>query len=327
MMALENMNPSTIIFCPSKNPLGDVVDVVEIATVAREIYYRIGIWNVGRGDYMEDGWLRVTSDYVMKYPIYFGAICSPDMAWLSQANHVFSRLRITSNFEDYVALSHIIVQITVSPTIPHPPEGYLFLCPPEQFHIGPSTSSKWPECPAYWSLDSSGVQRLSWEDAASLGFPRIGFLEYAEGRSWDARVYEGLRQFHQAKGFDPDTQELALHLGYPLYELSSQTSTSFAHFHEEEHSAGEGSIQADSDDESEDILESAPHMHNGPGNSEAESQVILKSTHPNGGKTSLDEDSVAPSLSEEISVSNTFKFVLNVQLALILFHTLLWLVG
>jgi hypothetical protein len=85
-------------------------------------------------------------------------------------------------------------------------------------------------------------------------------------------------------------------------------------------------------------------MHNGPGNSEAESQVILESTHPNSGKqitpycmrfssekfrgnTSLDEDSVAPSLSEEILVSNIFKFVLNVQLVLILFHTLLWLVG
>ncbi|KAJ7758907.1 hypothetical protein B0H14DRAFT_387878 [Mycena olivaceomarginata] len=173
----------------------------------------------------------------------------------------------------------------VSPTIPHPPEGYLFLCPPEQFHIL-SLSSKWPECPAYWSLHPSGVERLSWEDAASLGFPRIGILEHAEGRSWDARVYEGLRQFHQAKGYDPDSQELALHLGEPLYELSSQTNTPFAHFHEEDHSAGEGSIQvpAGSDDESEDILESAPHTHNGPGNSEAESQVILESTHPNGGK-------------------------------------------
>ncbi|KAJ7795759.1 hypothetical protein B0H14DRAFT_2468018, partial [Mycena olivaceomarginata] len=175
----------------------------------------------------------------------------------------------------------------------------------------------WPKCPAYWSLHPSGVERLSWEDAASLGFPRIGILEYAVGLSWDARVYEGLRQFHQAKGFDPDSQELALHLGEPLYELSSQTNTSFAPFHEEEHSAGEGSIQvpADSDDKSEDVLESAPHTDNGPGNSEAESQVILESTHPNGGNTSLDEDSVAPSLSEEISVSNTFKFVLNVQLA------------
>jgi hypothetical protein len=90
-------------------------------------------------------------------------------------------------------------------------------------------SSKWPECPAYWSLHPSGVERLSWEDAASLGFPHIGILEYAEEQSWDARMYEGLRQFHQAKGFNPDSQELALHLGEPLYELSSQTSTSFAH--------------------------------------------------------------------------------------------------
>ncbi|KAJ7821878.1 hypothetical protein B0H14DRAFT_2519163 [Mycena olivaceomarginata] len=178
---------------------------------------------------MEDGWFRVTSDYVMKYPIWFCTGYLPRMAWLSQANHVFSSFGITSNFEDYVLLSHIFVEITVSPTTSHPPEGYLFLCPSEQFHIGPSLSSKWPECLAYWSLHPLGIERLSWEDAASLGFPCIGILEYATGRSWDARMYEGLRQFHQAKGFDPDSQELALHLGEPLYELSSQINTSFAH--------------------------------------------------------------------------------------------------
>jgi hypothetical protein len=56
MTALENVNPGAIIFCPSKNPLGNEVDV-KIATVAREIYYHTGIWN-GQGDYMEDGWFR-----------------------------------------------------------------------------------------------------------------------------------------------------------------------------------------------------------------------------------------------------------------------------
>ncbi|KAJ7340589.1 hypothetical protein DFH08DRAFT_242902 [Mycena albidolilacea] len=305
MTALEKVNPGAIIFCPSKNPLGDEVDV-EIATVAREIDYLIGIWR-GQGDYMEDGWFRVKSDYVMECPIFFGAGCLFDMVWLSQANHVFSRLGITSNFEDYVLLSYIIVEITVSPTIPHPPEGYLFLCPPEQFHIGPSTSCKWPECPAYWSLDSSGVQRLSWDDAASLGFPRIGIMEYVDGRSWDARVYEGLRQFHQAKGYDPDSQELALHLGQPLYELSRQTNTSFAHSVHQENSIGEDPIQAptDSDDESEDVP---------------------KLTHPNGGNTSLNNDS-GPPRAEEAPVSSTFKFVLSMQLTLLLFHMLLWLVG
>ncbi|KAJ7340597.1 hypothetical protein DFH08DRAFT_811810 [Mycena albidolilacea] len=263
MTALENVNPGAIIFCPSKNPLGDDVDV-EIATVAREIDYHIGTWgDFGfGGDIMEDRWFRVTSDDVVNNPIRFCGIYSSDIAWLSQANHVFSRLGITSNFEDYVQLFYIFVEIMVSPTIPDPPEGYLFLCPPEQFYIG--SSSKWPECPAYWSLHPSGIERLSWEDAARLGFPRIGILEYAQGHSWDSSVYEGLRQFHQAKGFDPDSQELALHLGQPLYELSSQTNTSFAHFHEE-NSNGEDPIQAptDSDDESKDILEL---------------------THPNGGK-------------------------------------------
>jgi hypothetical protein len=56
MTALENVNPGAIIFCPSKNPLGDDVDV-EIAAVAGEIDYHIGTW-LGPGDYMEDGWFR-----------------------------------------------------------------------------------------------------------------------------------------------------------------------------------------------------------------------------------------------------------------------------
>ncbi|KAJ7340628.1 hypothetical protein DFH08DRAFT_811841 [Mycena albidolilacea] len=191
------------------------------------INYGIGVWNAygPGGNIMENG---ITSDDVMKYPIQFGAGYLPDMAWLSQANHVFSCLGITSKFEDYVRLSSIIVEITMSPTIPHPSKGYLFVCPLKQFHIGPSLSSKWPECLAYWSLHPLGVEQLSWEDAATLSFPHIGILEYVNGRSWDVCMYEGLHQFHQAKGFDPDSQELALQLGEPLYELSSQTNTSFA---------------------------------------------------------------------------------------------------
>ncbi|KAJ7755486.1 hypothetical protein B0H16DRAFT_715739 [Mycena metata] len=41
-------------------------------------------------------------------------------------------------------------------------------------------------------------------------------------RSWDASVYAGLRKFHRAKGFDPDSQDVARHLGYPLYQVSPQ---------------------------------------------------------------------------------------------------------
>ncbi|KAJ7318750.1 hypothetical protein DFH08DRAFT_656140, partial [Mycena albidolilacea] len=95
---------------------------------------------------------------------------------------------------------------------------FLFLCPPRDFSIGLS-SFKWPDCPAYWSLDPFGADPFSWEDAANLGFPSLQLFMRIRGRSWDAGVYAGLRQFHQPKGFDPEIQDLTVHLGQPLYEL------------------------------------------------------------------------------------------------------------
>jgi hypothetical protein len=113
-------------------------------------------------------------------------------------------------------------------TTANPLEGFLFLCPPKDFQIGPS-SFKWPDCAAYWSLDPFGADPLSLEDAANLGFPSLRPCTIVFGRSWDASVYAGLRQLHQAKGFDPDTQDVARHLGQPLYGLSGEITVPFAH--------------------------------------------------------------------------------------------------
>jgi hypothetical protein len=41
--------------------------------------------------------------------------------------------------------------------------------------------------------------------------------------SWDEIVYAGIREFHQAKAFDPYSQGLARELGYPLFEASGKT--------------------------------------------------------------------------------------------------------
>lgn len=60
-----------------------------------------------------------------------------------------------------------------------------------------------------------------------MGFPTIQFTTGMIVKSWDSSVYTGLCQFHEAKGFDPDSQELALHVGQPLYEMSSEMP--FAH--------------------------------------------------------------------------------------------------
>jgi hypothetical protein len=101
------------------------------------------------------------------------------------------------------------------------PDGYLFVCPSEDFRVGPD-SFRWPDCPAYWSLDPSGTAHLSTEDAKNLRFPIIHIKTVLDGEFWDSSVCDGLRQFHRHKGFDPDSQEAAIHYGYPLYELSSE---------------------------------------------------------------------------------------------------------
>jgi hypothetical protein len=119
-------------------------------------------------------------------------------------------------------------KLVISPTVEDSPPGYLFLCPEKDFQTGPS-SFRWPECPAYWSLDPSGVEHLSMEDATALGFPSISFSTEIGGRSWDRSVYAGLCQFHQAKGFDPDSQDVARHLGEPLYQLVGEIDPLFAH--------------------------------------------------------------------------------------------------
>jgi hypothetical protein len=99
------------------------------------------------------------------------------------------------------------------------PTGYLFLCPVEDFQIGPSSFS-WPEFPAYWSVD--GVECLTMEEATSLGFPSFQLTTRIVGRHWDDDVFAGIRKFHKAKRFDPDGQDVALHLGQTLYQLTTE---------------------------------------------------------------------------------------------------------
>jgi hypothetical protein len=73
---------------------------------------------------------------------------------------------------------------------------------------------------AYWTLDSSGASRLRAEDARTLGFPIIHNETMKYRFSWDKTVYDEL--------FDPDTEDTAKHLGYPLFEVSRDAGTLLA---------------------------------------------------------------------------------------------------
>ncbi|KAJ6492235.1 hypothetical protein C8R45DRAFT_780297, partial [Mycena sanguinolenta] len=77
----------------------------------------------------------------------------------------------------------------------------------------------WPDCPAYWSLDPSGINPLSSEEASSRGFPSIKLETEIQVSFWDDSVYAALRKFQEGKGVHPESQDVARDLGYPLYEL------------------------------------------------------------------------------------------------------------
>jgi hypothetical protein len=123
-------------------------------------------------------------------------------------------------------LDDISFNLGTSSIAADPPEGFLFFCPSKEFQIGPSFF-KWPECPAYWSLDPFGVKKLSLDDAVNFGFPSLQLSMTVSGSSWDGTIYAGVQQLHQTKGFDPESQDVARHLGCPLYELSGTKNLSF----------------------------------------------------------------------------------------------------
>ncbi|KAJ7607686.1 hypothetical protein FB45DRAFT_393579, partial [Roridomyces roridus] len=150
--------------------------------------------------------------------------------WMSQANHIFKRLQTISGYDAHVLIDYLWISTGIAkPTSnTHRCRGYLFLCPPGDFLTG-SNSFRWPECPWFWSSDPSGRHRLNAEEASSHGFPAVEMRMTLWGRFWDTSVYQALRTFHTFKGFDPDSQELAIHLGQPLCQLSGEKEETFAH--------------------------------------------------------------------------------------------------
>ncbi|KAJ7679557.1 hypothetical protein DFH06DRAFT_1316461 [Mycena polygramma] len=184
-------------------------------------------WTVGDWEgsvQMGNGWTRLHSSMIA----HEGAMMLTPVfdSWLSQANCIFKSLHILGNYEDYAQIRYVVkmwlpdhvLDIDFAP-------GYLFLCPPKDFESGDGQYRRARYGDAYWSLDESGIERLSLKEAQDLGFPYVTVCTYIGCSSWDERVYDGLRQVHLAKGFDPESQEVARHLGMPLYQVADGIET------------------------------------------------------------------------------------------------------
>lgn len=122
-----------------------------------------------------------------------------------------------------MAVDKIEFVLEIPATIVDPPDGYLFLCPPKDFETELS-SYRWPDVPFYWSLHSSGAERLSMEDAVDLGFPSLRLSTEMMTTSWpEASLYARLHQFHRANSFDPDSHQLSTEINAPFVHRESSS--------------------------------------------------------------------------------------------------------
>ncbi|KAJ7761405.1 hypothetical protein B0H16DRAFT_1530974 [Mycena metata] len=169
---------------------------------------------------MANGWTRYNACEVLGG--INAIIRASESAWASQANNCFAHLNVTSHKERFRFVGSIFFRVDFSwGDAEHLEDstGYLFLCPVTQLRCGPP-SCAWPTHAAYWSLDPAGAEPLSTTDQ-DLRFPAIRLHVSANIFSYHDSAYESLRRFHRAKGFDPDSLDVALHLGHPLLAYTS----------------------------------------------------------------------------------------------------------
>ncbi|KAJ7443451.1 hypothetical protein FB451DRAFT_93892 [Mycena latifolia] len=308
-----------VIYCP---PGTGIEHSKAIGVLLNMVVYDDGWWarEGGSSLVMESGWTRMSSCDVMDGFVY-RLVWSDEnelCGWLAQANNIFSILGVSSNHDDYILVSQMTYYAKVSRNNNIPP-GYLFLCPFADLKSDDQSRFRQPECPAYWSLDSSGVKRLGMAEAEELGFPCLEFTTGVLGYSWDTSVYTGIRQFHQAKGFDADSQDVATELGYSLYQLSTNANRSFAHVQEVEDS------NSDSKNEVASIVESPRESDNeefcAPSQSSLVALFLNVITDPN--PLLVEEASSRCDDAEMTEPSRTaWKIAMGVQLTLIILSLL-----
>ncbi|KAJ7436333.1 hypothetical protein FB451DRAFT_1307514 [Mycena latifolia] len=152
-------------------------------------------------------------------------------AWLSQANTILPGKRGNEG-NRFGVIDMISYQLLFDTGFKHvlrnhgtTVESHLFLCPlhlrtnDTRFSLGLAEAGHY-----YWSMDPTGTTRLSPEDSDTLGLPRFRFEFRAWGTFWELYHYNAVREFHQAKGFDPDSLDVTQLLGLPVVHTEDEIS-------------------------------------------------------------------------------------------------------
>ncbi|KAJ7785501.1 hypothetical protein B0H14DRAFT_2630487 [Mycena olivaceomarginata] len=172
------VKPGAVISCSGGHPLAGPIEIPSAPNLDPSVH---GGWETSEsmeGAIMEDGWTHTFSASFKSDDVYNCIIALTVVnsllnysSWLGQANTIFHDLQITSNFEVYgTTLILRFVPYFADRFNQFSPIVFLFLCPQKDFRTG-SSSFRWPDCPAYWSLDPSGVDQLTFEETIHVGFP------------------------------------------------------------------------------------------------------------------------------------------------------------
>ncbi|KAJ7477960.1 hypothetical protein B0H11DRAFT_2194356 [Mycena galericulata] len=157
-----------------------------------------------------------------------------ETAWLSQANYIFSGYSIKNDLDSYGTFSSTFFIHETSYWVSlldsgHPPTEitlsggiFLFLAPIGAMQNSDLGGLVYP-VPAFWSFEPSGSHGLP-EDGTALGLPILSVSARISGSQWSTKIYHGLVEFHRCKGFNPDSLDVTLHLGLPLYQPSLHNS-------------------------------------------------------------------------------------------------------
>ncbi|ESK86384.1 hypothetical protein Moror_4977 [Moniliophthora roreri MCA 2997] len=154
-------------------------------------------------------------------------------AWLSQASHIFSRLRTPQyEYEKYALFDTFwlyllpeveeinpVTNVDVSFDTP----VYLFVRPVPR----PSDEMSWNEWirtpKYYWSSDALGQREMSDALRVSLGLPTFATQISIWHDSWDERAYMAIDRLQRHHGFDPSTVAFSQSLHYPILEVVGDT--------------------------------------------------------------------------------------------------------
>ncbi|KAJ7723711.1 hypothetical protein B0H14DRAFT_3622186 [Mycena olivaceomarginata] len=99
-------------------------------------------------------------------------------------------------------------------------EAHIFVQPISVKHEGPHIGLDFPESDqAYWSLDPTGKTRMTQDECDSIGLPRLEFMFLPTARFWHEYQHDAIREFFEAKGFDPFSHDVTRLLGLPLAEM------------------------------------------------------------------------------------------------------------